>query len=340
MVASSQQTRGRIKIVYTQKIRIMKKIVAFSGSNNPDSINEKLVQSIIKRYSEHDIRFIDLKKFDAPIYSQEIQSNGIPLQIQELYQIFEESDGFIIASPEHNGLPSAFLKNIIDWLSVITQRFFNDKPVLLLSTSPGATGAKTHLGILAKLIPLWGGILKGTYSLGSFTKNFDMSSNAILNEEEISLMDSAFRAFVGENSEVLSNKEVVRNYFKAFQTGDLEAVLKIFHPSCYIVSVKEEERPTEQLHGIYRTREEAKQFLKNIVTLFETKDFTVDTVVEAEGNVVVSKGTFSHLVKSSGKMFHSNWVQWCLVQDGMIKEYRFYEDSAALIKASNIELVA
>ena len=317
----------------------MKKIVAFSGSNNPDSINEKLVQSLINRYSEYDIRFVDLKKFDAPIYSQEIQSNGIPQQIQDLYQIFEESEGFIIASPEHNGLPTAFLKNIIDWLSVITQRFFNDKPVLLLSTSPGATGAKTHLGILAKLVPLWGGILKGTYSLGSFNENFDTSTNSILKEEERKLVDNRFKSFIGEGMELKSNKVVVQNYFKAFQSGDLEGVLNIFHPSCYIVSVKEEERPTEQLHGIYRTRKEAKQFLKNIVNLFETKDFTVDTLFEAEGNVVVAKGTFSHLVKSSGHLFNSNWVQWCLVEDGMIKEYRFYEDSAALIEASNIELV-
>jgi len=317
----------------------MKKIVAFSGSNNPDSINEKLVRSLINRYSEYDIRFIDLKKFDAPIYSQEIQSNGIPQQIQDLYQIFEESEGFIIASPEHNGLPSAFLKNIIDWLSVITQRFFNNKPVLLLSTSPGATGAKTHLGILAKLVPLWGGILKETYSLGSFNENFDTSTNTILKEEERKLVDNRFKSFISEGAELKSNKVVVQNYFKAFQSGDLEGVLSIFHPSCYIVSVKEEERPTEQLHGIYRTREEAKQFLENIVNLFETKDFTVDTLFEAEENVVVAKGAFSHLVKSSGKLFNSNWVQWCLVEDGMIKEYRFYEDSAALIEASNIELV-
>ena len=146
----------------------MKNILAFSGSNNPDSINEKLVQSLISKYSEYDIRFIDLKKFDAPIYSQEIQSNGIPAAILELYKIFQESEGFIIASPEHNGLPSAFLKNTIDWLSVITQKFFDNKPVLLLSTSPGATGAKTHLGLLANLVPLWGGKLKATYSLTTY----------------------------------------------------------------------------------------------------------------------------------------------------------------------------
>ncbi|WP_109299983.1 NAD(P)H-dependent oxidoreductase [Aquimarina sp. AU474] len=318
----------------------MKNILAFSGSNNPDSINEKLVQSVINKYPEYDIRFIDLKKFDAPIYSQKIQSSGIPDTILELYKIFQESEGFIIASPEHNGLPSAFLKNTIDWLSVITQKFFDNKPVLLLSTSPGATGARTHLGLLAKLVPLWGGKLKATYSLGSFESNFDVNTKRITNDLEFKKLDKAFNAFISNDTKaVKTNKEVVESYFNAFTSGNLDKVLTIFHPNAYIVSVKEEERSTEKLHGIYRTREEAKQFLKNIVALFETKEFTVDTVVEAEGNLVIAKGKFSHLVKSSGKLFNSNWVQLCIIKDEMIKEYRFYEDSAALIEASSIQLV-
>ena len=318
----------------------MKNILAFSGSNNPDSINEKLVQSVINKYPEYDIRFIDLEKFDAPIYSQEIQSNGIPTAILELYKIFQESEGFIIASPEHNGLPSAFLKNTIDWLSVITQKFFDNKPVLLLSTSPGATGAKTHLGLLANLVPLWGGKLKSTYSLGSFESNFDINTARIKSNLEAEKLDKAFKTFITNNTRaVKTNKEVVESYFNAFTSGNLDEVLTIFHPNTYIVSVKEEERSTEQLHGIYRTREEAQQFLKNIVPLFETKEFMVDTVVEAEGNLVIAKGKFSHLVKSSGKLFNSNWVQLCVIEDEMIKEYRFYEDSAALIEASSIQFV-
>ncbi len=318
----------------------MKNILAFSGSNNPDSINEKLVQSVIERYSDYDIRFIDLKQFDAPIYSQDLQSKGIPQSIKELYHLFQESDGYIIASPEHNGLPSAFLKNIIDWLSVITQRFFNDKPVLLLSTSPGATGARTHLALLANLVPLWGGILKATYSLGKFEEHFDTAKKSITNAKALKDLDNALATFMQEDSTPKrTNKEVVEGYFSVFKQGDLKSVINTFHPDCYIVSVKEEERPKKQLHGIYRTRLEAKQFLNNIVSLFETKDFTVDTIAEAEGNLVIAKGTFSHLVKRSGKLFNSNWVQLCIVEDEMIKEYRFYEDSAALIEASTIEYV-
>lgn len=316
----------------------MKNIVAFSGSNNPDSINEKLIQSIILRFPDYDIRFIDLKKFDAPIYSQTIHSKGIPKTILDLYEIFQESEGFIIASPEHNGLPTAFLKNTIDWLSVITQKFFDNKPVFLVSTSPGATGARTHLGVLSKLIPLWGGKLKATYSLGSFDSTFDVDKKSIVAASELEKLDKAFSLFISDKTQaVKTNKEVVASYFTAFTNGNLDEVLQIFHPNSYIVSVKEEARSTEQLHGIYRTRDEAKQFLKNIVSLFETKEFTVDTLVEAEGNLVIAKGKFSHLVKSSGKLFNSNWVQVCIIEDEMIKEYRFYEDSAALLEASTIE---
>ncbi|MBW1298578.1 NAD(P)H-dependent oxidoreductase [Aquimarina litoralis] len=318
----------------------MKKILAFSGSNSPDSINEKLIHSVINRYPNYDIRFIDLKKFEAPMYSPLIQAKGIPKSIQDLYSIFQESEGFVIASPEHNGLPSAFLKNTLDWLSVITQRFFEEKPVLLLSTSPGATGARTHLLQLAKLIPLWGGLLKATYSLGDFDRTFNIDKGVIKDSLELQHLDKAFLAFVDSKvAPKKTNVEVVQAYFNAFQQGDLEAVLNVFHPDCYIVSVKEEERPAEQLHGIYRTKKEAQQFLNNIVTLFETKEFIVENVMEAADNLVVAKGSFSHLVRSSGKLFNSNWVQLCVIEDEMIKEYRFYEDSAALIEASTTEYV-
>lgn len=130
-----------------------------------------------------------------------------------------------------------------------------------------------------------------------------------------------------------SNIEVVQDYFNAFKNGDMEHVLNAFHPDCYIVSVKEEERPKEQLHGIYRTKEEAKQFLNNITSLFNTKDFTVNIIASAGDNLVMSNGTFSHEVKTTGKLFNSAWVQLCIIENEKIKEYRFYEDSAAFVAA-------
>ncbi len=315
----------------------MKKILAFAGSSNQDSINEKLVKSVIRKFPEQQIEFIDLKRFNIPIYSQEIEQKGIPEPIKELFQLFIEADTFIIASPEHNGLPSAFLKNIIDWLSRIDQRFFGKKPVLLLSTSPGPTGGKTHLQILKKLVLRWGGLFVEQYSLGSFEQNFDKNTLSITNPEENKKLKRTMEAIINGQPQLKKDStEVVQDYFNSFQKGDMKQVLDTFHTDCYIVSVKEEERSKEQLHGIYRTKDEAEQFLSNITSLFNTKDFSVEHMSSIGADMVMANGTFSHEVKSTGKLFNSAWVQLCVIEDGKIKEYRFYEDSAAYVTASTI----
>ena len=134
--------------------------------------------------------------------------------------------------------------------------------------------------------------------------------------------------------EKLSNKSVVEGYFDAFSKGDMDKVLEIFHPDCLIVSVKEGDRAAGQLHGSYQTRSQAKDFLANIANLFDTKSFQVESIMDGDDDVVYANGTFTHEVKATGKLFYSTWVQRCIIRDGMIKEYRFYEDSAAYEKAA------
>lgn len=176
----------------------MKKILAFSGSNNPESINEQLLITAINKIPNKHVNYIQLLDYTVPIYSQKIEKSGIPKSIKEIFKLFTEADGFIISSPEHNGLPTSFFKNIIDWLSRIDQNFFGNKPVLLMSTSPGANGGASHLEILKKLLPIWGGSLTGHYSLGSFNHKFDSPNLLItdtaedlkLNESVQTLMDS------------------------------------------------------------------------------------------------------------------------------------------------------
>jgi uncharacterized protein len=128
---------------------------------------------------------------------------------------------------------------------------------------------------------------------------------------------------------------VVQNYFNAFQQGNMDHVLNAFHKDCVIVSVRDEERSREQLHGTYRTKEQAKLFLQNIVNHFDPKDFVVEKVI-GDGNIVFANGWFTHKVKATGKMFISDWVQRCIIEDDKIIEYRFYEDSAAFVEASKI----
>ena len=72
-------------------------------------------------------------------------------------------------------MPAVF-KNLIDWVSRLGDHlnpmFASNKPVLLLSTSPGPNGGATNIQTLTQLMPWWGADVRGSYSLSSFYENF------------------------------------------------------------------------------------------------------------------------------------------------------------------------
>lgn len=160
----------------------MKKILAFAGSNSSNSINKQLVDYAATLIEGVDV--IDLRDYDAPIYSSDLeQSSGLPENIQKLYNLMLGYESIILASPEHNGFPPAFLKNILDWLSRAEgEKFLKDKKVALLSTSPGGYGGKNNLNNMKNVMPYWGANIVGTYSLSSFYDN--MENGSIKSDEE------------------------------------------------------------------------------------------------------------------------------------------------------------
>ena len=62
----------------------------------------------------------------------------------------------------------------------IDAKTFQEKPVLLLSTSPGPRGGSSVLEIAKNRFPFQGAIINGSFSLPSFNDNFD-SVNGITN---------------------------------------------------------------------------------------------------------------------------------------------------------------
>jgi NAD(P)H-dependent FMN reductase len=150
----------------------MKNTLAFAGSNSKNSINHQLI-TYAAGLSE-DIDVLDLREYASiPMYRfDDEQTQGIPPQIQELYTILKSYKNIILASPEHNGLPPAFLKNILDWLSRTEgEKFFQGKKIVLLSTSPGGYGGANNLINLKKIIPYWGADVVATFSLPKFYDN-------------------------------------------------------------------------------------------------------------------------------------------------------------------------
>jgi len=159
----------------------MKKILTLSASNSINSINQILLNIVIEKISGHEIAKTYLRDYPMPMYGiDEETEHGFPKNTLALRDVFAQYDAFIIASPEHNGAMPAVFKNTIDWLSRIADKdhpIFGNKPVLLLSTSPGPNGGATNLQNLKNLMPWWGADLRGTYSLGSF---YDHVKNASL----------------------------------------------------------------------------------------------------------------------------------------------------------------
>lgn len=76
-----------------------------------------------------------------PIFSPERElALGCPEQASRFFKKITEADAIIISFAEHNGSYTAAYKNIFDWMSRRDMKVYQNKAVLMLSTSPGPSG--------------------------------------------------------------------------------------------------------------------------------------------------------------------------------------------------------
>jgi NAD(P)H-dependent FMN reductase len=161
----------------------MKKIIAFGASSSKTSINKQLATFAANQFQNASVEVLDLNDFEMPIYSVDKEKdNGIPQLAQDFFYKLGSADLIVISFAEHNGAYSTAFKNIFDWTSRINGKTFQEKPVLLLSTSPGSRGGSSVLEIAKNRFPLQGAVVKGSFSLPSFNDNFD-TEKGITNED-------------------------------------------------------------------------------------------------------------------------------------------------------------
>ena len=125
----------------------MKRIVAIGASSSSNSINKEFASYAANLVSlKKKVIELDLRQYEMPIYSEDLQNlSGITKKSFDFKSEISNSDALVISLAEHNGSYTAAFKNIYDWISVIEKLVWNNKPLLLLSTSPGARGGKTVL---------------------------------------------------------------------------------------------------------------------------------------------------------------------------------------------------
>lgn len=161
----------------------MKKIIAFGGSSSKNSINKQLATYVANLFPNVFVEVLDLNDYEMPVFSVDKEKeDGIHNLAHDFYDKIGTADFIVLSLAEHNGAYSSAFKNTLDWASRINNKTFQQKPMLLLATSPGARGGSSVLDIATKRFPFQGAEVKGSFSLPTFYENFD-AVNGIINPE-------------------------------------------------------------------------------------------------------------------------------------------------------------
>ena len=160
------------------------KIVAFAGSNSRNSINKKLATYVAHLFENASVEILDLNDYALPVFGVDIEKEiGQPQLATQFLNKIATADLLVVSLAENNGNYSVAFKNIFDWASRQEKKVFQEKPMLLMATSPGGRGGATVLEIAKNAFPRYGAQIQATFSLPSFNENFDLQSNSISNPE-------------------------------------------------------------------------------------------------------------------------------------------------------------
>lgn len=172
------------------------KIIAFGASNSRKSINQRFANWAAGQ-TGIDYELLDLNDYEIPIFSVDREADsGIHPKAVEFRNKLKEADGIIISFAEHNGGYTAAFKNIFDWFSRISSPRWMEKPMLLLSTSPGKRGAKTVLDLAVRTFPHQGAVVVDHFSLPNFKENFK-DDEGITNLEMLAELKAKLQIFIG-----------------------------------------------------------------------------------------------------------------------------------------------
>ena len=150
------------------------KLLGFAASNSTTSINKKLVTYAASLIDNAEVEILDLNNYELPLFSADKEKElGEASLAKDFLNKIKGCDALIISFAEHNTSYTAAYKNIFDWSSRIDQNVFQNKPIVMLSTSPGSRGGATVLTTAVNSAPYFAGDVKAHLSIPKFYDNFD-----------------------------------------------------------------------------------------------------------------------------------------------------------------------
>jgi NAD(P)H-dependent FMN reductase len=180
-----------------KKKQIIMKIIAFGGSPSKNSINKKLATYAASLFENAEVEVLDLNDYQMPLFSVDIEKEiGQHSLAKAFLAKIATADILVVSLAENNGNYSAAFKNVFDWCSRIGAKVFQEKPMLLMATSPGGRGGASVLEIAKNAFPRYGADVKATFSLPSFDANFDVEKGKISNKELDTQLKEIVKGFV------------------------------------------------------------------------------------------------------------------------------------------------
>lgn len=158
----------------------MYKILAFGASNSRNSINKQLAAYAATQIQDATVTVVDLNDYEMPLYGIDREKEtGIPRLAHDFKALIDAHDLIVISFAEHNGSYTVAFKNLMDWVSRIDQKMWGQRPMFLLSTSPGRRGGASVLETGRVRAGFMGGEIVATFSLPSFKANFSSAEGII-----------------------------------------------------------------------------------------------------------------------------------------------------------------
>jgi uncharacterized protein (TIGR02246 family) len=118
-----------------------------------------------------------------------------------------------------------------------------------------------------------------------------------------------------------SNAQLVREMYKSFQRGDLEAVLN---------SMTQEVTWTvpgaAPFSGTRNGREQVRQFFREMSQAVQMEQFQVDEVL-ADADKVVALGRQQAIVRATGRHLDFSWVHIYTIRDRKVAAANMFNDS-------------
>lgn len=126
-----------------------------------------------------------------------------------------------------------------------------------------------------------------------------------------------------------SNIDKVKQIYAYFGQGNLDGVIGMLDENVKWVIAEIKNYPPS---GTHNGKDEVRNFFISVASLVDTLEFN-STNFLADGDFVVVQGNYKFKVKSNGNIISSDWVEVFKFENGLIKYYEEYTDTAAFQNA-------